>query len=108
MTLTVPTKQPGILAVLYGPDSPQVLKRKLGNMYGLYAGTARERDELERQVARLTRERDTAEATVVNLAQAWSRTIRPTTAARRAEQWARRGTRAGRLVALVFASRAGE
>lgn len=106
MTLTVPRNEPGILALLIGPDTREQLRIK--------AAIDRARYRHEAEAHRLTRlqlastERDLREAlkALGDLATHTATVIRPTTAQRRARMWlARPGTYTA-LIAAKYLERA--
>lgn len=106
MAITFPSTDPGIKGLIVLPDNRAQLRAKL-------AVEARARHESDAAVAVLMWENDRLRAELADahehidqLATAWAKTIRPSTAERRARVWAAKGTVLADRVAGIFASRA--
>lgn len=106
MAITLPSRDPGVTALIVLPDTRAQLRAKL-------AAETHARREAERalevalwQVHRQEQALSAALDFIDTVTRAWAKTIRPSTAERRAHIWAAKGTVLADRVSVVFAERA--
>lgn len=106
MSIALPSRSPGIVGWIVLPDTRLELKAKLAAERHARIQAERALEVALWQIERLEAALSDAHEHIDQLTAAWAKTIRPTTAARRAGPWAARGTLLADRIAGIFTARA--